>query len=369
MTVESAIRAAPAWFSKTIIDGAPTNGTPWVLFGLVLGFFLVSGAAKALSSIQNYCTELLGQSVVHDLRNDLYRHLQSQSMSFYDTNQTGQLMSRVTSDVSQVQSFVANGVIRIMGAAVGIAIYLALLFALDMQLTLIALSAAPVIILIQLRIRGIMGIYRELRRMMAQLTNILQENVSAFKLVKAYSREPYESKRFLDQYWAVRSRRLRSTRIMGAWSQTQEVSTALSSVLVLYFGAQRVMDGSLTIGGLFAFQAYVLMLWQPVRFFGFINQSVQQALAAAERVFEIIDWPLDVSEPPDAVALPPIDGLLQLQQVSFAYGKGARLLQDIDLTVPPGTSLAIVGPSGSGKSTLINLIPRFYDVTAGRVLV
>ena len=313
MTAEAAVRTAPAWFSAVVIDRAAADGTPWFLFLVVLGYFGVSAVARALAAVQNYCTEWLGQSVVHDLRNSLYRHLQSKSMSFYDVNQTGQLMSRVTGDVGQVQQFVASGVVRVLDSAVSIAIFLAVMLALDVQLTLVALSAAPVIFLTQLRVRRTRGTYREIQRLMAQLSNILQENVAAVKLVKAYNREPHEHRRFLDQYWQVRTRRLETTRVMGAWSQVQETATALSGVLVLVFGAIRVMEGSLTVGQLFAFQAYVGMLWGPVRFFGFINQSVQQALAAGERVFEVIDWPLDVAEKPGALALPPLAGDLELR--------------------------------------------------------
>ncbi|HEX2324811.1 MAG TPA: ABC transporter ATP-binding protein [Chloroflexota bacterium] len=369
MTAEAAVRTAPAWFSAVVIDRAAADGTPWFLFLVVLGYFGVSAVARALAAVQNYCTEWLGQSVVHDLRNSLYRHLQSKSMSFYDVNQTGQLMSRVTGDVGQVQQFVASGVVRVLDSAVSITIFLAVMLGLDVQLTLVALSAAPVIFLTQLRVRRTRGTYREIQRLMAQLSNILQENVAAVKLVKAYNREPHEHRRFLDQYWQVRTRRLETTRVMGAWSQVQETATALSGVLVLVFGAIRLMEGSLTVGQLFAFQAYVGMLWGPVRFFGFINQSVQQALAAGERVFEVIDWPLDVAEKPDAVALPPLAGDLRFEAVSFGYSAGSPILREISLRVPAGTSLALVGPSGSGKTTLINLIPRFYDVTAGAVRV
>jgi ABC-type multidrug transport system fused ATPase/permease subunit len=369
MTTEASLRLAPAWLTKTIVDDVALTGTFGQLGWLVLALFLVTGVARALSSLQNYLTEWMGQNVVHDLRNDLYRHLQGQSMSFFDSHQTGQLMSRVTSDVSQVQFFVANGTIRILDAAVGITMYVVVLLLLDVQLALVALTAAPVIFYVQMRMRSITRIYRELQRMMATLTGILQENVTAIKLVKAYARERYETDRFLTQYWQIRSKRLDTTRLMGAWSQAQELSTALAAVLVLYFGAQRVMDGSLTVGGLIAFQTYVGLLWGPIRMFGFINQSVQQAMAAGERVFEIIDWPLDVAEKPDAIALPRLRGALTFEGVSFAYGQGRPLLSDVTLDVPPGTSLAIVGPSGSGKTTLVNLIPRFYDVTAGRVTV
>ena len=369
MTTESAVRTIPAWFSKTIIDRAAADGTPWFLFLIVLGYFAASAVARALASVQNYCTEWLGQGVVHDLRNSLYRHLQAKSMSFYDANQTGQLMSRVTSDVGQVQQFVSQGVIRILDSATSIAIFLAVMFALDVQLTLISLLAAPVILFTQLRVRRTTGTYREIQRLMAHLSTILQENVAAVKLVKAYNREPHESRRFLDQFWEVRNRRLQTTRVMGAWSQVQEVATGLSTVLVLVAGSLRVMEGSLTVGELFAFQAYAAMLWGPVRFFGFINQSVQQALAAGERVFEVVDWPLDVEERPGALVLPSLEGRLAFDGVSFGYPKGGTLLHGISLDVPPGTSLALVGPSGSGKTTLANLIPRFYDVTAGCVRV
>ena len=369
MVAETSFRLGPGWITRQIIDDAIAGGTPLDLLRLVGALFAVTAAAKALNSFQNYLTEWLGQNVTHDLRNDVYRHLQAQSMRFFDENQTGQLMSRVTSDVSQVQSFVSSGTVRILDAASGIAIYLVALVLLDVPMTLVALAALPVIVFSQIRIRRTTRIFRDLQRMMGRLTAILQENVASIKLVKAFGREQYESERFLRQYWDIRTKRLDATRLMGAWSQVQEVSTALAGVLVLFVGAQRVMEGALTIGTLVQFTSYVGMLWGPVRFFSTINQSVQQAIAAGERVFEVIDWPLDVAEKPDALPLPPLDGHLAFDRVTFTYGRERPLLVNISLDVPPGQSLAVVGPSGSGKTTLINLIPRFYDATQGRVLV
>ena len=214
-----------------------------------------------------------------------------------------------------------------------------------------------------------MPLYRRTQQRAADLNVVIQEDVSAIKLVKAFNREPYESDRFNAVNWDLREARMKANMAMAVASPGQDFATYLAAVIIIVFGGYQVIQGEMTIGTLTAFYSYVLTMFAPVRWLTFVNQMGQQAMAAGERVFEILDTSLDVTEKPDAVALPRLEGRLELEDVSFAYGKGAPLLKGITATVEPGQTLALVGPSGSGKTTLINLIPRFYDVTQGAVRV
>jgi ABC-type multidrug transport system fused ATPase/permease subunit len=215
----------------------------------------------------------------------------------------------------------------------------------------------------------VMDLYRQLARQSAQLNVVMQENVTGIKLVKAFDREPYEADRFNKVNWDIRQGRMRTTNNRNLAGAGQEFATYLSAVIIIVFGGWRVMEGAISVGSLAAFYSYVLTMWSPVRWMTFVNQMAQQAMAAGERVFEILDTPLDVTEKPNAVVLPRLEGRLEFERVSFAYGKGAPLLHQISAAVEPGQTLALVGPSGSGKTTLINLIPRFYDVSTGTVRV
>jgi ATP-binding cassette subfamily B protein len=239
----------------------------------------------------------------------------------------------------------------------------------DGTLTLLALSVAPLIVLIQLQASTVMPMWRKMQQKMASLSGVLQENIAAIKLVKAFTREQYEAERFNGVLGEVREMRLQTSRYMQLFMQSMMLATMLSQVLALCFGAALVIDGSITIGQLFAFQSYAMLLWLPTQQLGFINMMSQQAIAGGERIFEIIDTPFDVAEKPGATDLRPMRGQVGFEGVGFAYGKNPPLLADLSFSVPSGNTLAIVGPSGSGKSTIINLIPRFYDATSGRVLV
>jgi ATP-binding cassette, subfamily B, multidrug efflux pump len=322
-----------------------------------------------LNAAQLYLDQWVGQRIVYDLRATLYDHLQSQSMSFYDANQTGQLMSRVTNDVNQVQSFLTQGMSRLFNTIVTLVVNLAIMLYLDPLLTIVAMTVTPIVIYFQMRMATALELYRGVARQSAALNVVLQENVVGVKLVKAFDREPYEANRFNVVNHAIREGRMKATMNRTIAGVGQEFATYLSAIIIIIFGAWRVMEGALSVGELTAFYSYVLTMWAPMRWMTFVNQMMQQAQASGERIFEILDTPFDVKEKPNAVAIERLEGRIEFVNVGFAYGNNPPLLRQISAMVEPGQTLALVGPSGSGKTTLINLIPRFYDVTSGTVKV
>ncbi|MBM4417746.1 MAG: ABC transporter ATP-binding protein [Chloroflexi bacterium] len=369
MVAGTGLRMAPVWFTKEVIDTAIPRADAALVILYVVLFVGSAFAFNAFQAVETYAQQFVGQRVIYDLRNALYAHLQSQSMSFYDANQTGQLMSRVTNDVSQVQFFLTQGVSRLVSTVATVVIYLAFLIMLDIQLTAVTLVVAPGIWLLQDRLKAVMPLMRVMQKRMADLNVVIQEYVAGVKMIQAFGREPYEARRFDEANTDIRSARMQQQQLMAVVMPGQEFFTNVSLVLVLVVGVYRVMDGTMTLGTLVAFQAYVLTMWMPVRWIGMINQMAQQAMAAGERVFEILDTPLEVAERPGARPLPSIVGRITLENVSFAYGNERPLLSDISVDILPGQTVALVGPSGSGKTTIVNLIPRFYDVTSGRVLL
>jgi ABC-type multidrug transport system fused ATPase/permease subunit len=365
----TALRMAPAWLTQLVIDEVIPSGDWKRLALMVLGVFGSALALNSLTSVQTYLGQMLGQRVLFDLRGDVYKHLQSQSMSFFDENQTGQLMSRVTNDVGMIQFFITGALIPTLNVALMIGLNLAAMTSIDLTLTLLTISVAPLIVLIQMQASTVMPMWRKIQQRMADLSTILQENIAAIKLVKAFTREDYEVERFNTVLRDVRGMRLETARNMQIFMQAMVLATSFSQVLAICFGALRVIEGDMTIGQLFAFQSYALLLWLPTQQLGFINMISQQAIAGSERVFAIVDTPLDVAEKPGAIELRPMRGEVAFEDVSFAYANGEPLLRNISFSLSPGRTLAIVGPSGSGKSTIINLVPRFYDPTQGRVLI
>ena len=362
-------RLGPAWFTKEIIDQAVPQRDFVLALWFVAALLGTSLLVNVLSAAELYIDQWTGQRVIFDVRAKLYDHIQSQSMSFYDTNQTGQLMSRVTNDVNQVQMFFTGGLSRLVNTFVTVGTFLFMMFALDWQLTLVSLVILPLIMYFQYGYSKAFPLYRLASAKAADLNVVIQEDVTGIKLVKAFNREDFESERFNKVNWDIREARMKANVAMAIASPGQDFATYCSAIIIIAYGGWRVMTGDLSVGGLAAFYSYVLTMWSPVRWLTFINQMSQQAMASGERIFEIMDTAQDVTEKPNAVVIPRLKGKIELQNVSFAYGKNPALLKNIDVQVAPGETLALVGPSGSGKTTLINLIPRFYDVTSGVVKI
>ncbi|MGH2460762.1 MAG: ABC transporter transmembrane domain-containing protein, partial [Chloroflexota bacterium] len=287
----STFRLGPAWFIKLAIDQAVPQRNLHLLALFVFGLVVSSLLTNAFTAIESYLEQYVGQRVIFDLRNVLYSHLQSKSMSFYDRNQTGQLMSRVTNDVSQVQFFITQGVARLVNMVVTLALNLVILSLIDPVLTVVVLLMTPALYLYQKKQMTVMQLFRHIQKRRADLNIVIQENVAGIKLIQAFGREPHEAKRFDEVNDDIRQTRVNTSLNMAIVNPGQEFVTMVASVLILTVGAYRVIHGDLTIGSLVAFPSYTLLRLQPIRWLAQVTQLAQPAHAAGERNFELLDTP------------------------------------------------------------------------------
>lgn len=356
---------------KQAIDNGLANGNASALFvagGIVLAIALLRGA---FGFVQRYYGEWLTHRVSYDLRADFYDSVQHHPFTFHDQSHTGDLMSRATGDITEVQQFVGIGLsdlIAVTTLLVGVTIAMLLE---SVSLALLALIPFPFLVFATLRF-GFMvrPMFHSIQEQMGVLSTVMQESLTGIRVVKAFAREPHELAKFdrENDEWFDRRYTLIQT-----WANNWPLFTfliALSIFLLLWFGGPPALSGTITVGSLFALISYVLMLNTPVQRLGFLVNMAATAAASATRVFEIIDVPVEVEEAEDALALDAVEGEIVFDQVSFAYrDDGSPILEDVAFRAAPGQKIALVGPTGSGKSTLTNLIPRFYDVTNGRVLL
>ena len=369
LTLGSLLRTLPPTLSKIAIDDgvlADNLGVLFVTIGLFVGAVILSNVAMAG---RLYAARYSAQKVIHDIRNDLYTHLSAKSMSFFDRHQTGDLMSRVTNDVNMIQFFFTMAGTVILSSIALTAMNLIFMFALDWVLALAILGLVPFFIAMQSVAKRVVPLFRRSNQQMGVVNVEIREAISGIKVIQAFGREQYQEKRFDRENWTLRDLRTRVLRTFALYSQGIELIAGAATALILGLGAWRVVNSDFTLGGLVAFQGYLLLMLAPTRFLGFAVQITQQAVTSGERVFQIIDTPLDVQEKPDARPLPEVRGKIQFDRVTFQYGDRDPILRDISVHVPDGGSLAIVGRSGSGKSTLANLLPRFYDPTEGAIRV
>jgi ABC-type multidrug transport system fused ATPase/permease subunit len=308
--------------------------------------------------------------VEYDLRNRIYEHLHSLELAFFDSQQTGQLMSRATVDLQSVRFFLGYGLIFIMQSALTIVIAAAVMLAVDPDLAAVSLAPMPFVIWVAFRYgRRNRPASQEVQQRIAELTAEAEENVSGVRVVKAFAQEQRQLRRFRHAVKRVFDQSMVSTQLRAFYSPFIAFLPQLGLAALLFVGGRQAIEGTLSVGDFVAFYGYVLMLTSPMRMLGIALGMAQRAVASGTRVFEVLDRRPRVTSPPGAPALPPGAGRVELRSVSFAYDGGEPVLQGIDLEVEPGRTVALVGPTGSGKTTLVMLIPRLYDVDSGAVLV
>ncbi len=361
----------PMIFGWTVSRGLESGELKQVAFyaGLLI-------LAQGLRSIVNYfqwtVQHLVGQNVVRDVRDQLYGRLQALPTSFYRGMPTGQIMSRLTSDVEAVQEYLGWGFI-IQGMAilsfVGTSV---ILLTLDWQLTLILYLPLVVLLFIVYHFDKRIGpSWEAVREQMGKLTAVLQENISGVRVVKAFTQERLENGRFRQQNLINRNKNLDRQRLEANSFPAMDLMVGFTFVLLAWFGAQRVMNGQGDLGQFFAYQWYLWGIIWPVRFLGWLISMMRQALAAAPRLFEILDAPLVISDAPGAVTLDNVQGAIEFRDVHFAFDDEPDrwVMRGLNLRVEPGEIVAVMGGTGSGKSLLVNLIGRFQEANKGAVLV
>ena len=355
---------------KDAIDqgiGGQRAGALFAAAGWILGIAVVRGIA---AYGQRYYGEWLTHRVAYDLRNQFYNSTQRLPFAFHDRSQTGDMMSRATSDITETERFVGMGLMDLMSALLLLGGVIVAMVLESFSLALYALI--PLTLLLALTLRFGMVIrprFKRVQEQMGQLSSTMQESMTGIQVVKAFAREADELRKFnaANEDWFTKR-----FGIIKIWANNWPTFTfiLMSSVfLLLLVGGPRAIEGTVTIGSLFALLAYVMMLNGPVQRLGFLVNMAATSGASATRVFEIIDTPTEVEEQENAVVLQEAQGAVKFEHVSFGYEGGPRALNDINFEVEPGQTVALIGPTGSGKSTITNLIPRFYDPFSGLVRI
>jgi ATP-binding cassette subfamily B multidrug efflux pump len=319
--------------------------------------------------LQGYLAERASQGVAYDLRNDLFAKIERLGFGYYDRVETGQLVTRLTSDVEQIRSFAGSGVVQLAAAVVMLVGTTTLLVVLDWQLALVALAIVPVIFVLLLRfVRRIGPLFRAVQQTLGRLNSVLQEDLAGIRVIRTFAREDYEGERYRSVSEELLGKNLETVRTFSNNFPFVFFLANLGTLLIVLFGGLQVMGGRLSIGELVAFNTYLGFLLFPIFTIGFLAAGISRAGASSLRVFEVLDAPLEVQDAPDATRLPHIRCRVEFDDVRFRYpGDEREILRGISFVAEPGQTVAILGTTGSGKSTLVNLIPRFYDVSGGRV--
>ncbi|MBQ1915758.1 MAG: lipid A export permease/ATP-binding protein MsbA [Selenomonadaceae bacterium] len=319
---------------------------------------------------QSYLVSYIGQRVVIDVREVLFRKFQRMPISYFDRHQTGETMSYLTNDVNAMQSALVDSLIELVTEGAILIGSLVMMVYLDWKLSLLTLVVIPLVgQAMKIFGRKIKVTGTVIQERLADITSLLQESISSIRIVKSFVREDYEIERFCKQNDLNFQAAMKNVQLTSLLTPTVEFLAAVAVTFIVWFGGYEVVNGEITAGALVAFLTYAVNLANPVKRLSRVYGNIQKAMAAVDRVFTVIDLEETVSNKPGAVALPVTQGHVTVEDITFSYKDGVPALQDVSLEAKPGQMIAFVGPSGAGKSTIANLIPRFYDVTEGEILI
>jgi ATP-binding cassette subfamily B protein len=354
-----------AQFQKFL--GAPERAI-YTGMALILVFAVARGA---FAFAQAFMAQKLSQEVAFDFRNEIFSKIQRLSFSYHDRNRTGQLMIRATDDVEKLRMFLGQGLLMVLQSLVLLIGALSLLVFTNWRLTLVILPILPIALLMFMAFGALsQPLFTKVQVKLSTLNTILQENLAGIKVVKAFAREKQEGERFDQAAEDLMHQQITVIKIFSFLFPIVFLVANLGQVLVLFFGGRQILGGTLTLGEWQKFSLYLALVFIPVGQLGFIISQMSQASASANRIFEILDARNDVVDKPDALPLPPIEGRVAFEDVSFRYfDSGEDVLSHVSFVAQPGETVALLGSTGSGKTTIINLIPRFYDVSEGAVLI
>ncbi|MEE8389507.1 MAG: ABC transporter ATP-binding protein [Anaerolineae bacterium] len=370
LTLHTGLNLLPPLFHREIVDQVIGARDLSRLGTLIAGLVGVYVFLQFADFGDMYVRHALGARFIFELRVRIYAHLQRLSLSFFERTSTGELMSRVTNDVNALESFITHGValtaldlLRLVGA-------LAVLLVLDWRLALVALLPLPIVAGGLRRFnQRVRPIYRQVRDKLGNINAKLQDNLAGIRVIQAFGQEDVELIQFRDTSEDYYRQRVRGVSAFSTFFPALHFVSALGGVMVLGFGAQRVVQDQLSLGTLVAFLSYITSFYAPLRRLTEVDNVFQEAIAAGERIFELMDEVSEIQDAPDAVALDEIEGDIVFDDVHFRYGKGDEVLHDVEFRMAPGEVVALVGPSGAGKTSIANLLCRFYDPIHGRILV
>lgn len=358
------------WIVRDIIDGVLVNKDAVLLNAITIGIVVVFALRGFFVYGQTYLMAYISQKVVIDLREALFRQFQRLSVSYFDHSRTGKVLSYMTNDVGVLQGALAQNVIELASESLALVGSLVAMFYLHWQLALLTLITVPLVAqamkIFGVKLRKASG---TMQQRAAEITSVLQETIVSIRLIRLFVREDFEIARFNRENENNFNAQMKAAQLSATLTPVVEFLAALAVTVIVWYGGGEVINGNLTSGSLIAFLVYSVNISNPVKRLGNVYGNIQRAVAAAERVFEVLDTEPEIQDAPGAIDLPPVTGRVSFENVTFEYRPGEPALRNMTLDVEPGQVLAIVGPSGAGKSTVANLLPRFYDPQEGTIRI